>query len=111
MALVSRDSNRRAALSVAACVLTLWAAASAAQEEPAGRVEERLEPVVLDHPAECLSLGREIAPGLCAGLRTVIRVTSAEVATPFAEPISTMVRASSSADSTSATKNSSRLAR
>ncbi len=42
------------------------------------RVEERLQPVVLDHPAACPALGRDIAPGLCAGLRTIIRVTTAE---------------------------------
>jgi 4-hydroxy-tetrahydrodipicolinate reductase len=49
------------------------------------QVEERLEPVVLDRPADCPSLGREIAPGLCAGLRTVIRVTSAEGVEALAE--------------------------
>ena len=48
-------------------------------------VEERLEPVVLDRPAACPSLGGDIAPGLCAGLRTVIRVTTAEGPVALAE--------------------------
>jgi 4-hydroxy-tetrahydrodipicolinate reductase len=48
-------------------------------------VEERLEPVVLDHPAACAALGKDIAPGLCAGQRTVIRVTTAEEVVAMAE--------------------------
>ena len=41
-------------------------------------VEERQEPVVLDRPTECPSLNCQLAPGLCGGVRTVVRVTSTE---------------------------------
>ena len=39
----------------------------------------------MDRPAACPSLGGDIAPGLCAGLRTVIRVTTAEGPVALAE--------------------------
>ncbi len=41
-------------------------------------VEERQEPVILDAPAACATLGGEVAAGRCAGLRTVIEVATAE---------------------------------
>ena len=48
-------------------------------------VEEHQEPVVLDQDVACSSLGREIAAGLCVGLRTVIRVSTAEGVDALAE--------------------------
>lgn len=41
-------------------------------------VEERQEPVALDRPIKCSSINHELAPGLCGGIRTVVRVTSTE---------------------------------
>ena len=48
-------------------------------------VEERQEPIVLDQAVDSSSLGRVVAPGQCAGVRTVIRVTSTEGVEALAE--------------------------
>lgn len=45
---------------------------------------EHIEPVVLDTPFFCKTLKREIAAGLCAGMRSVVEVTTQESVTCLA---------------------------
>lgn len=48
-------------------------------------VEEHQEPVTLKVPVYCKSLERDIEPGLCAGMRTIIRVKTKEGLSATAE--------------------------
>jgi 4-hydroxy-tetrahydrodipicolinate reductase len=48
-------------------------------------VEEQQQPVVLDRPANCSVLGCDIAPGMCVGLRTTVRITCSEGVEALAE--------------------------
>ncbi|MCP4327072.1 MAG: hypothetical protein GY791_01360 [Alphaproteobacteria bacterium] len=48
-------------------------------------VDAHLEPVTFEVPIECPALGRTVEPGLCAGLRTVIRVATQEGPRALAE--------------------------